>query len=72
MKYFGEDTTRTKFEEFFTIWHTFLQTFNEVKNELKAKKQREIDEKKLKEEAANKLKSKQFGLSNKRNTPQGI
>jgi hypothetical protein len=51
LKYFGEEEGKSKLEEFFLIWHGFLQSFNDIKTELKLKKQRELDEKKHKEEA---------------------
>lgn len=38
LAYFAEDSSKIKFEEFFTMWSTFLHTFNEVKVELKNKK----------------------------------
>jgi hypothetical protein len=40
LKYFGEDQEKTKFEDFFTIWSTFLIAFNETRFELKVKKDR--------------------------------
>ena len=50
LKYFGEEEGKAKLEEFFSIWNAFLQLFNETKAEIKAKKQRELGEKKLKED----------------------
>jgi len=49
IKYFAEDPKTTKFEEFFTMWNTFIQSFSDVKTEVKQKKQREIEERKAKE-----------------------
>ena len=51
LKYFGEEEGKSKLEEFFLIWHGFLQSFTDIKIEIKQKKQREIDEKKHKEES---------------------
>ena len=39
LKYFGEDA-KIKCEDFFMTWSTFLNTFNEIKFELKIKKNR--------------------------------
>ena len=50
LKYFGEEEGKSKLEEFFATWQGFLQSFNEVKTEIKVKKQRELDEKKHKED----------------------
>lgn len=49
LKYFAEDPKTTKFEEFFTMWNTFIQSFGDVKSELKQKKQQKIEERKAKE-----------------------
>jgi hypothetical protein len=46
IKYFGEDENKIKFEDFFTMWHLFLQSYSEIKTELKMRKQRELEEEK--------------------------
>jgi hypothetical protein len=68
MKYFGEDESKHKLEEFFSIWNIFLQSFNEIKTEIKIKKQRELDDKKHREEGSNgKYKSRQSIVSMPKN-----
>lgn len=58
LKYFAEDPKTTKFEEFFTMWNTFIQSFSDIKTEIKQKKQREIEDRKAKEtETLNKAKA---------------
>jgi len=64
-KYFGDD--KIKFDEFFTLFHKFLDTFTSIRTELKQKHQRRIE--RQTSEINNSLsKNKRFKLKNPNNS----
>ncbi len=48
LRYFGEDVSKTKFEDFFGMWNCFLVSFNETSIELKLARERKENEQKQK------------------------
>lgn len=64
LRYFGEDQSRIKFEDFFSMWSTFLISFNETKFDLKVRKRRSEEEfqRKQKEELNVKIRPKSIQI----------
>lgn len=56
LKYFGEDEKRTKFEEFFATWSTFLQSFGDIRLDLQSRKA-QLKEKTRKQKEAEEFKN---------------